>query len=108
MKKSLVLAAAVLVCTAAAASAEVRSAGIDRRQAVQRDRIERGAADGALSPREQRLLVTEQRRITRAECRMKSDGRLSERERARLHRMQDRAGRHIWRTTHNGIPAHRR
>jgi len=73
----------------------------DRRDAYQQQQIHRGIDSGALTPGEARYLEREQGRIDRAEERILSDGNLSPRERQRLHQMQDRASRDIYRLEHN-------
>ncbi len=85
-------------------AASIASAGEPRtRQIRQRARIHTGVEKGALVPREARTLRHEQRHIANAKKRMRADdGKLGPAERARLHRMQDRASRHIFRAKHNG------
>jgi len=109
MKQYLLMAAAAgiaLTVLASAAWAGHGSPGIDRRQAIQHERIAQGSASGELTMHEQRSLNREQAKISRTEQRMGADGCLNMRERARLHRMQDRAGRHIYRAKHNGQTTH--
>jgi len=89
-----------LLLLGAASVADAR--GVEAREARQRTRIERGAADGSLTRRETHRLAHEQVRIERTERRLRhDDGRLGPRERARLDAMQDRASAHIWRARHN-------
>ena len=65
-----------------------------------------GSSSGAFTPQEARRLANEQRRIQAAEDRMRADGRLDPRERARLDRMQDKADRHIYRENHDNQVAY--
>ena len=60
-------------------------------------RIERGIKTGDLTRDEARKLRDEMREIKRREDRMRTDGRLSDRERAKLHEDLDRLDRHITR-----------
>ena len=71
------------------------------RQTRQFDRIERGVHSGQLTRGEARSLYSEQRHIRQATKRAWADGRLTRHERMRLHRMQDKAGRHIYGLKHN-------
>jgi hypothetical protein len=70
-------------------------AGIDAREARQREAIRRGIASGEITPREAERLWREQARIERSERRAEADGRISRAERVRLDRQLDNAGRHI-------------
>ncbi len=79
---------------------------IDQREAAQQYRIHNGIESGALTPQEAWKLRNEQRRIQTAENRMRADGRLNPRERARLDGMQDRADRHIYRENHDNQVAY--
>jgi len=74
---------------------------IDRREMNQERRIYRGAQSGQVTPGEFRRLENQQGRIHAAEARMRADGRLDRYERARLNRMENRAGRDIYRYRHN-------
>jgi septal ring factor EnvC (AmiA/AmiB activator) len=60
-------------------------------------RIERGIKAGDLTRREAEGLRTELREIKRREQRMRDDGRLTERERTKLHADLDRLDRNITR-----------
>jgi hypothetical protein len=97
----LLAATALAVSLAGVASAHPYN-GIDRREANQRMRIRQGVRHGDLTWREARRLRAGQRRIHRVERRRWADGRLSLRERARLHRMLDRQSHRIYRLRHNG------
>lgn len=73
----------------------------DYREAVQRQRIHNGVESGTLTPQEAWKLSDEQRRIQEAEDRMRADGGLNHRERARLDQMQEKADRRIYRENHD-------
>jgi len=85
------------------ANAQSVTPKVDKRQNIQKERIEKGIQNGELTRKETRLLAKEQRHIKRAERRAKSDGVVTRRERVRLDRKQDRANRHIGRAKHNPI-----
>lgn len=74
---------------------------IDCRQAYQQGRIYQGINSGQVSPWEFYRLERQQARIRGAEALMKADGRLTPRNRARLHAMQDRSSANIYRAKHN-------
>jgi hypothetical protein len=74
---------------------------VGRRQARQSQRIAQGVRSGQVSAREHRVLKREQKHIQKFKTRAFADGRVSPKERARLRRMQDRAGGHIYKAKHN-------
>lgn len=80
---------------------------INVRQAEQRARIEHGFHRGAITRFEFRRLMAEQHDIEAMERAFVSDGFLSPRERAELHRRLDFAAQHIWQEAHDGERRHR-
>lgn len=76
-------------------------AQINARQDRQDQRIDRGAAQGDLTEREERRLERQQRRINRGERRARADGTVTPRERRRLTRAQNRTSRNIYRQRHD-------
>jgi tellurite resistance protein len=78
-----------------------RQGSIDWREANQQNRIYQGLKSGQLTPQEFNRLEREQARIQAAEARMRADGRLDPRERARLNAMLNRSSRDIYRAEHN-------
>lgn len=94
-----VIAACMLIAFGALAQDQTPRA--DQRQANQRLRIRQGFAQGDLNRREMARLMAAQRMIRRGECFAKADGRVTRYERIRLHRMQQRASRHIYRERHD-------
>jgi hypothetical protein len=109
MKRILMIAllATSLVGFAGLASADGNSRSgyaprVDTREARQHQRIAQGWRSGQLTPGEGRQLQNGQRRVHRFENRAGFDGRITFRERARLHRMQNVQSRRIWRFKHNG------
>jgi hypothetical protein len=74
---------------------------VDKREIVQKERIENGVKDGSLTRHEARKLNREQRRIHRVERRSERDGVVTPREDKRLDRMQDKASRDIYKQKHD-------
>lgn len=74
---------------------------IDARQQRQQQRIDHGAASGALTENEAARLQKEQDRIQKAEDKAMADGTVTRKERARIEHRQDRASRHIYRQKHD-------
>jgi hypothetical protein len=99
VKSGLIMAGCLLLTAAVFGQ---RSPALDRHQAMQRMRIADGIRDGDLSRHEARMLINEQVALRRMERLARADGRLRPRERARLHRRQHLAGRHIYRMRNNG------
>lgn len=82
---------------------------IDQRGAAQEQRIQDGLRSGALTPREAGRLAAEQQRIRDAEARLRADdGRLNPNEKAIIDQMQNKAGRDIYRETHDRQAAYPR
>ena len=75
---------------------------INKREQNQRQRIRRGIRTDELTRREALRLTAQQAAIRRYEACAKSDGRFTRRERRRVDSMLDRAGRDIYRQTHDG------
>lgn len=63
-------------------------------------RVDQGIADERLSEREADRLNTQQRHVNAMESKAKSDGVMTEKERARILAAQDRAAQHIAREKH--------
>jgi uncharacterized membrane protein YebE (DUF533 family) len=74
---------------------------IDRRAANQERRIDAGAASGQLTGSEADRLDERLDRIEAREDRVKADGVVTPRERARLHHDLNGSGRAIWRQKHD-------
>ncbi len=74
---------------------------IQQREQYEQQRIQQGIQNGSITPDEARRLEAEQSRIQQKEQRMKSDGNLSQRERARLNEQLNKANRDIYRESHN-------
>ena len=74
---------------------------VDERQQNQRTRIHQGVASGEVTRAEAVKLRSEQRRIKRAEKRVKADGDVSKKERVALNRKQNQASRKIAKQKHD-------
>jgi hypothetical protein len=77
--------------------------GLHRRQARQHVRIAQGVRCGELTRAEALRLRAGQRQIRRLERRARGDGFVSRRERARIHQLQNRENRAIYRLRHNRL-----
>ena len=101
MKRITIMTLAATMLVAFAAGAATGATRYDRREARQYARVQQGVRSGALTRREARVLLREQRRIHRVERRVRADGMVTWRERARMSRAQDRASWRIYRLEHN-------
>ena len=75
--------------------------GLERRDAINNERIEHGIRSGQITPREAARLRDKQARIERMEARARADGVVTERERARIEVAQNDLSRSIWREKHD-------
>jgi hypothetical protein len=98
---SVLLAVAILAVTASFASAATPR--IDRREVRQHARIQQGVRSGELTRGEAHRLRAGQAHVRRMERRAKSDGVVTQRERARIGHAQNRQSRRIYRLKHNGV-----
>lgn len=98
---SVVTGVLVLMGVGIASAGPIHDPLIQQREFRQERRIDHGVATGRLTPWEARALQREQAHIRNTEARMKADGHLTARERARLHHQQNVASRDIWRLKHN-------
>jgi hypothetical protein len=94
---------AILVTLLLGASAPLFAGtpGIDKREANQRARIVDGVRSGELTRPETRRLMQGERKLHRLERRVKADGDVTARERARLHHGADRMSKRIYRQKHD-------
>ncbi len=79
----------------------VTRVGINKRQHKQTRRIGQGVRSGALTGREAAKLGHQQARIQHKKRHFKADGNFTKRERAKIHRNQNRASKNIYRKKHN-------
>lgn len=86
---------------AAPAFAGPATPGLDRREARMEKRIDKGAASGQLTPKEQSKLERSEDRLERHEERAKADGKVTPQERRRLDREADHNSRAIRRQKHD-------
>jgi len=101
-KLNLILAGVTLAIASAGAFAQgTAMPRVDQREANQQARIQQGVASGQLTPRETQRLEKEQAHVAKAEAKAESDGVVTKPERKKLHRMQDRASRDIYRQKHD-------
>ncbi|MDJ0878994.1 MAG: hypothetical protein QNI86_10310 [Halieaceae bacterium] len=93
-----------LVATVAAAcltAGAAEAAGVNKRQAAQRESIRAGVADGSLTQREAHRLGRQQVNFERKEQRFRSDGELTRRERVNLQATADKNRANIYRQRHD-------
>ncbi len=100
MKKAILISAFFLLLISGKAYSQ-NTPAINERQAEQRARIHQGVRSGELNRTETARLRAEQRHIRRSERRAKADGTVTTRERANIHRQQNRASRDIRRQKHD-------
>ena len=74
---------------------------IGERQKNQQERIDEGVKSKELTNKETLKLEREQAKIRRKKRRLKSDGTLSAKDKARLTHDQDKASRHIYKEKHD-------
>ena len=101
MKRVLFAVIGMAILMTGMAYAEADRLVIDQRQANQEQRIDQGVASGQLNKREANRLNREQRHINRMENRVKADGVVTKKERARIGAAQNRASRHLAREKHD-------
>ena len=95
MKRMLLAVSAMTLLMTGMAYAEAETPVIDKRQANQEKRIDKGIASGQLNEREANRLNKQQEHINKMEDKAKSNGVMTKKERARIGAAQDRASRHI-------------
>lgn len=87
--------AALTLALVALAPAAAMANSIDHRQTWQAGKIEQGRENGSITWTEGLKLRAEQRRISRTEAQLKSDGYLSTSDKRKLTKMQNKAAKHI-------------
>lgn len=103
MKRMQIALVAVILGTLVAGVASAATRGINHRQARQHVRIAQGVRSGEITRAEALRLRAGQRQIRRAERRARADGFVNRRERARIHQLQNRENRAIYRLKHNRL-----
>lgn len=101
--KSFAIAAVALAFAASTgfAAAQDSTPRIDKRQERQDQRIDKGAASGALTEKEERRLEKGQRRVQKMEDKALADGKVTKKERRRIEHAQDRQSKKIYREKHD-------
>jgi hypothetical protein len=75
--------------------------GIQQRMQNQQQRIDQGVASGQLTPKEAGRLQAQEAKIKQDEARMKSDGKLTPKERKKLNKKLDRESERIYKQKHD-------
>lgn len=110
MKTNLLLSLACATVLAAGSTAladhprcnwRTRDPGVNQRQENQRDRIAQGVRSGELTRHEARVLAHKEAELARLEARLKSDGKLTPQERARLQHRLDVLSKEIYQQKHD-------
>ena len=103
------LIGATLTVAAIGAFAQAASAPatprVDRREANQEKRINKGVASGQLTAKETHRLDKQQARIEVAQANAKADGKVTKGERKHLAKMQNRASKNIHDQKHDAQTA---
>ena len=100
--RTLAIGSTLMVATLGAfAQAPAATPGIDKRQANQEQRIDKGIASGALTQRETKRLEREQTAINKVEDKANADGTVTKAERRRLTKMQNHASKDIYKQKHD-------
>lgn len=106
MKSLKIIASAILLSlglslVATAKPPKPKLKTVNNRQHDQKQRIGQGVKSGEVKPWELKGLAKEQRQIANLENRIKSDGVITMKERAKLQKELNQASRHIYRAKHN-------
>lgn len=102
MKNSAWIAVTALIALAALGTESAEAARRDRRQNHQGARIRQGVRSGELTQGEARAVQAQQGHVRRIERRAEADGVVTEAEKLRIEKAQDRSSRQIYRLKHNG------
>lgn len=78
-----------------------KGTNIDKRQQLQKDRIQQGIQSGSLTKYETYTLAQKEAALARLERRLKEDGSLTIEERARLQKIQDHLSADIYKQKHD-------
>ncbi len=100
--KSFIFFTVTALVAGAYALNEARASRVNARQGAQKARIREGVKSGELTKGEAHRLRAQQRRINRVERRSAADGNVTDAEKARLEKMQDRASGNIHEQKHDG------
>jgi hypothetical protein len=102
MKKlvSIMLSAAFVLGLGLTATAQ-NTPRVDNRERRQQKRIRHGVRTGSLTRKEAVRMEKQQAKTHVMEAKAKSDGTVTARERARLHRRENKTSRHIYKQKHD-------
>ena len=92
---------AFMLAVAPTFAASTDDPGIQKREENQQKRIEQGVQSGQLTPKEAGQLEAREAKIKQDEERMKADGKLTKKERAKLTKEQNKASKKIHKKKHN-------
>jgi hypothetical protein len=98
---TLLLVAAGLLFGTTVSLSQDKTPRVDRREARQQKRIEKGVKSGELTPREAGRLEAREAKIQNDEARAKADGKVTKVERKKLNRELNRTSRAIYRQKHD-------
>jgi hypothetical protein len=103
MKKKLFLSGLIMSFLLAgyAASAQTKTPNINERQERQQTRIARGVKSGQLTARETEHLEARESKIQHDKKMAKADGKVTQAERAKLEREENRTSKAIYRQKHD-------
>ena len=104
--KALLIVSVVLVALLFTLSLSWARGGNAQRQRKQFHRIAGGAKSGEITHRELKHLGREQRGIRHTIRKARADGRFNAREKHRIHKLQNRASKHIYLAKHNRAKRH--
>ena len=90
------------------AHAETKTPGIDKREANQEKRIEQGVKSGKLTEGEAAKLEAGQAKVEKMEDKAKADGKVTKRERKRIHKEQNEQSENIHEMKHNQQHEHKK
>jgi Skp family chaperone for outer membrane proteins len=95
MKRKLILA------IFAAMTISLANAQVNKRQRRQNHRVEQGVQSGELTQQEQNKIEHQEAKVDNLEEKLRADGDLSKKDKAKLDVAQDRTSRSIYRKKHN-------
>lgn len=101
MKIKLLLFGLFLIGFTFSTEAQTVTPKVTKRQVNQQKRIHQGVKSGELTRKEVVHLQKQQAHIQRTKKRVKADGVVTKRERAKLHRKQTRASKNVYRAKNN-------
>lgn len=107
MKKKIMFAALfVLGFTMASSAQNAPASTVDKREANQKERIKEGVKSGELTKKEAKDLKKQQQHIKKAEAKANADGVVTDAEKAKLDRKQDKASKKIAKQKHDKQDRH--